>query len=118
MPKKKQEKTEKKNEENKKPAKITQEEFEKKVIALADTGITAEKIGEKLRKEGVHSSEFSKKISKILGSKYINPDEKNIEEKLKKSEVHSKKHKGDKRAKRDKERISAKLRRLRKYLNK
>ena len=118
MPKKKQEKTEEQTEENKKSEKISQEAFEKKVLELAEIGLTAEKIGEKLRKEGVHSKEFSKKISKVLGIKYTNPDEKNIKEKLDKLETHVKKNKGDKRAKRDRERASAKLRRLRKYLSK
>lgn len=116
MPKKKQETEETKTEE--KPAKFDQEKFEKKVLELAETGLTAEKIGEKLRKEGMHPKESSKKISKILGSRYINPDLKNIENKLSKLQEHSKKNKGDKRAMRDKERVSAKLRRLRKYLNK
>jgi ribosomal protein S15P/S13E len=118
MPKKKQVKTEEETESKKKSAKISQEDFEKKVLELAETGLTAEKIGEKLRKEGIHSSEFNKKISKILGSKYTNPDEKNIQEKLGKLEEHVKKNKGDKRAMRDRNRIFAQLRRLRKYLNK
>jgi len=121
MPKKKKEKTEEKAEEKtegKKKSKISQEDFEKKVLELAETGLTAEKIGEKLRKEGIHSSEFSKKISKILGGKYVSPDEKNIQKKLSKLDEHVKKNKGDKRARRDKERAFAKLRRLRKYLNK
>jgi len=55
--------------------KISHEEFEKKVMELAEKGLTAEKIGESLRKEGIHSREY-KKISKILKEKgkYINPD--------------------------------------------
>jgi ribosomal protein S15P/S13E len=118
MPKKKQEKSDEKGEDKKKSEKISQESFEKKVLELAETGLTAEKIGEKLRKEGIHPAEFSKKISKVLGSKYTNPDTKNIQEKLKKLEEHYKKNKGDRRAMRDKERVAAKLRRLGKYLNK
>ena len=115
MPKKKTEKTEERIQKNKR---ISQEEFEKRVIELGDKGLTAEKIGETLRKEGIHSTEFGKKISQILGGKYISPDEKNISQKLEKLEKHFAKNKKDKRAMRDKGRVAAKLRRLRKYLNK
>ena len=117
MPKKKQEKNAK-NAEEKKSTKISQGDFEKKVLELAKIGLTSEKIGESLRKEGIHPAEFSKKISKILESQYISPDMKNLEEKLSKLSEHFKKNKGDKRAMRDRERTSAKLRRLKKYLNK
>ena len=78
MPKK----LEKKQEEAQK--KLTPEEYEKKVIELADKGLTSEKIGEELKKHGIYSIEYNKKISKILGGKYINPDLKNTEKKLKK----------------------------------
>jgi ribosomal protein S15P/S13E len=70
------------------------------------------------RKEGMHSKEYGKKISQILGSRYSNPDMKNIEKKLEGLVKHVSKNKGDKRAIRDKEKISARLRRLKKYLNK
>ena len=113
------EKIEEKNEEiMKKMKKFSKEEFEKRVLELAEKGLTAEKIGEALRRERIHSKEFNKKISKILGSKYVNPDEKNISQKLEKLEKHLSKNKKDKRAMRDKEKVSAKLRRLRKYLSK
>jgi ribosomal protein S15P/S13E len=113
------EKIEEKNEEiMKKTKKFSKENFEKRVLELAEKGLTAEKIGEVLRREGIHSKEFNKKISKILGGKYINPDEENISQKLEKLEKHLAKNKKDKRAMRDKERVSAKLRRLRKYLSK
>jgi ribosomal protein S15P/S13E len=113
------EKTEEKNKETpEKTKRVSKEQFEKKVLELADKGLTSEKIGETLRREGIHSKEFGRKISDILGSKYSNPDEKNIQEKLEKLEIHYKKNKGDKRAMRDKERASAKLRRLRNYLSK
>jgi ribosomal protein S15P/S13E len=108
---------EKTKEKNKKTTKISKEEFEKRVLELADKGLTAEKIGEALRKEGIHPKEFGK-ISRILGNKYVSPDEKNLQEKLDRIEKHCAKNKKDKRAMRDKERISAKLRRLRKYLYK
>ncbi len=125
MPKKAKEETEETEEkvsedaeENTKNKRISEEDFEKKVKELAKQGLTAEKIGEKLRKEGIHSKEFNKKISQVLGNEYTNPDEKNIQEKLTKLEAHFSKNKKDKRAMRDRARISAKLRRLRKYLGK
>jgi ribosomal protein S15P/S13E len=123
MSKKVEEAEEKKAEEKvekteKKAKRKTAEEFEKRVIELADSGLTAEKIGEALRKEGIHSKEYGKKISKILGHRYVQPDEKNIQKKLENIQKHSAKNKADKRAMRDKERISATLRRLRKYLKK
>jgi len=112
------EKNEQKPEENSKKAKkVSKEDFEKRVLELAEKGLTAEKIGETLRREGIHPKEFEKKISKILGTKYINPDEKNIQEKLDKLEKHFGKNKKDKRAMRDRVRISAKLKRLKKYLS-
>jgi len=123
MPKKaegiEEKKVEEKTEEKAKKAKRkTVEEFEKRVIELADSGLTAEKIGEALRKENIHSKEYNKKISKILGNRYIQPDEKNIQKKLENLEKHSAKNKSDKRAMRDKQRAFAKLRRLKKYLGK
>jgi len=114
MPKKIDEKM---TETSKKTKKVSKEEFERKILELADKGLTSEKIGEMLRREGIHSKEFGK-ISKSLGNKYINPDEKNIQENLEKLEKHLVKNKGDKRAMRDRVRVSAKLRRLKKYLSK
>lgn len=97
--------------------KLSQEEFEKKVIELVGKGLTSEKIGEELRKQGIHSKEYDKKISKILKekNKYINPDMKNIGEKLEKIKKHYEKHKQDKRAMREKDRIFAELRKIKKY---
>lgn len=97
--------------------KLSQEEFEKKVVELISKGSTSEKIGEELRKQGIHPKEHNKKISKILGekNKYINPDMKNIKEKLEKIKKHYEKHKQDKRAMREKDRIFAKLRKIKKY---
>jgi len=108
---------EKMKENPKKSRKINKEEFQKRVLELADKGLTSEKIGETLRREGIHPKEFGK-ISKILGSRYVSPDEKNIQEKLEKLEKHLAKNRSDKRARRDREKVSAKLRRLRKYLSK
>jgi ribosomal protein S15P/S13E len=115
MPKKAEEQAE---EKEKKPKKKTQEEFEKRVLELYEKGLTAEKIGEALKKEGIHSKEFSKKISQILGGKYSNPDMKNIREKLEKIEKHCEKNNKDRRAIRERVRITAKLRRLKNYLAK
>jgi hypothetical protein len=97
-------------------AKPSEAEFEKKVIELADSGLTSEKIGEALRREGIHSRDY-RKISKILKAKgkYINPDLKNMETKLGKVSVHAQKNKQDKRAIREKERIAATLRRAKAY---
>ena len=96
---------------------ISESEFEKKVLELADKGLTSEKIGENLRKQNIHSKDFKKKISQILKEKekYVNPDLKNIEEKLEKIKKHQEKHKQDKRAKREKDRVFSQLRRAKKY---
>lgn len=119
MPKEKQEteeKTEKKDTEKPlKSKKITQEEYETKVQELAKKGLTSEKIGEELRKQGIHPKEYKNKISQILGKNYVNPDLKNIESKLERIKKHFEKNKGDKRSMREKERIAAKLRRAKKY---
>lgn len=103
-----------------KAKKLTQAEFEKKVIELSKGGLTAEKIGEKLRKEGIHSKEYSRKISKILkeNKSYTNPDLKNTEAKLEKIKKHAEKNKQDKRAIREKDRVFAQLRILKKYIAK
>jgi ribosomal protein S15P/S13E len=105
-------------EEKNKKTKLSEQEFEKKVIELAEKGVTSEKIGETLRKQGIHSKEHNKKISKILKEKnlYVNPDLKNVEEKLKKVTNHYEKNKQDKRAKREKDRIFSQLRKIKKYL--
>jgi len=127
MPKKKVETTNEKIEslsetekipEKKETKKLSQAEFEKEVHKLSEKGLTAEKIGEELRKKGIHSKEYSGKISKILGNKYVNPDLKNVEAKLKKLEEHFGKNKQDKRAKREKDRIISKLRKMKKHLSK
>lgn len=103
--------------EPKKQEKITKEEYEKKIFELAEKGLTAEKIGEQLRKQGIHTKEYDKKISKVLKEKgkYINPDLKNIEEKLERIKKHYDKNKQDKRAMRDRDGTAAKLRKIKKY---
>ncbi len=104
-----------KSKESKKAKKLSQKEYEKKVLELADKGLTSEKIGEQLRKQGIHPKEYGKKISRILGEKYINPDLKNVETKLEKIKKHYEKNKQDKRAMREKDRVFAQLRKLKKY---
>jgi ribosomal protein S15P/S13E len=99
-------------------AKLSQEEFEKKVLELVEQGLTSEKIGEKLRQEGIHPKEYKKKISKILGDKYVIPDITNIETKLEKIKTHFAKNKKDRRAMREKDRVAAQLRRAKKYFKK
>ena len=112
--------TKKDSAKKEKPKKLSQLEFEKKVLELVEKELTSEKIGEELRKQGIHPKEYSKKISKILKDKnhYINPDLKNVEEKLERVKKHYEKNKQDKRAMREKDRIFAKLRKLKKYFEK
>ncbi len=104
-------------EEEGKTRKVSQSDYESKIIELAKTGLTAEKIGEALRKQKIHPREFNGKISKILKKEklYTNPDIQNIGDKLEKLKTHCKKNHQDKRAKRDKERIFAQNRKLKMY---
>jgi len=106
---------EEKKAKKEKPKKLSQLEFEKKVIELAEKGMTSEKIGEELRRQGIHPKDYSKKISKILGNKYVNPDLKNVETKLERIKKHYESNKQDKRAMREKDRVFAQLRKLKKY---
>ena len=115
MPKKSEKKQEEREEKQKK---LSLEEYEKKVLDLANKGLTSEKIGEELKREGIHSREYNKKISKILKDKYINPDLKNTEKKLENIEQHLKKNKQDKKAKRERSRVFSQIRKIKKYLKK
>jgi len=85
----------KKSEKTVKLKKLAEKEFEEKVLELADKGLTTEKIGEELRQQGIHSKEYSRKISKILKEKdkYVNPDIKNVEAKLERIKKHYEKNK-------------------------
>jgi len=104
-------------EKSEKSKKISDKEYEKKVLELADKGLTSEKIGENLRHQGIHPKEYGKRISHILkeNKRYINPDLKNVEIKLEAVKKHYAKNKQDKRAKREKDRIFSQLRKLKKY---
>ena len=108
---------EKKTKEKKtvKAKKLTQEEYEKKVLEFGKKGLTSEKIGEELRQQNIHPKDYDKKISQILGDSYVNPDLKNVEAKLERIKKHYEHNKQDKRAMREKDRIFAQLRKLKKY---
>jgi len=97
--------------------KLSQAEFEKVVLELAEKGLTSEKIGEELKHQNIHTKEYDKKISQILKEKgkYINPDLKNVEEKLTRIKKHYARNKQDKRSMREKDRVFAQLRKLKKY---
>ena len=98
--------------------KLSASEFEKAVLDLADKGLTSEKIGESLRKQGIHVKEHGKKISSILREKgkYSSPDLINIQKKLARIVSHFEKNHQDKRAMREKDRVFAQLRKMKAYL--
>ncbi len=118
MPKK-SEKIEEKTEKIK-VKKLSQEEYELKIVELAKKGLTSEKIGEELRRQGIHPKEHKKKITKIMQENKIesNTDLKNAEDKLKRIKDHFEKNKGDKRSMREKDRIFSRIRRINLHLNK
>ena len=84
------------------------------IVEMAKKGLTAEKIGEELRKKGIHTKEQGVKISKILKEKgiYVNPDIKNVEAKLEGILRHYEKNKQDKKSMREKDRVFSQLRKL------
>jgi ribosomal protein S15P/S13E len=117
MAKKSKQETQKDKEKREKPKeKLSQAEYEKKVKELGKEGLTSEKIGQKLRDDGIHPKEYSGKISEVLGDLYVNPDLKNVEKKLERIENHYKKNLQDKKAKREKDRVFSQARKIRKYL--
>jgi ribosomal protein S15P/S13E len=97
---------------------ITEKDFKKKVLDLYKKGLTSEKIGIELEKEGINSKDYNTKISRILKEEncFESPDLINITNKLEKLENHIKKNKQDKRAKRERVRIFSQLRKIKKYL--
>lgn len=121
MPEEKIEKTAeektKKGSKKQEKKKISEKEFEDKVVELAKTCLTSEKIGEKLRQEGIHPAEQGKKISKILKEKnmYTNPDTKNVKEKLDRITAHYSKNKQDRRSMREKDRMLSHYKKLEEY---
>lgn len=125
MSKEKEAKTEKKQPENakdeapeakKEQKELTEKEYEEKVVELAKKGLTSEKIGEALRREGVHPQKHGK-ISRILKAKniYQQADIENLRKKLEAITKHREKHIQDKKAMRERERIAALLKRERDY---
>lgn len=116
MPEK--EKEEKPEKTEKKTKKLSQAEFEKKVLELAGKELTSEKIGETLRQQNIHPNDYKDKISKILknADKHVDADMKNIESKLEKIKKHFASNKQDKRAMREKDRVFAQLRKTKIYL--
>src|SRR3989344_5932061 len=117
MPKKADRKKPEKKDEKPTSQKLSEADFEKTVIDLAKKGITSEKIGEQLRQQNIHPKEHSKKISQIRKENklYIQPDIKNVKEKLERIRKHYEKNKQDKRVKREIDRVAAGLRKLKKY---
>ncbi|HJZ18591.1 MAG TPA: hypothetical protein VJ208_00610 [Candidatus Nanoarchaeia archaeon] len=117
MPRKKIEKADAGEKREAKLEKLSDSEFEKKVLELAETGLTSEKIGEVLRKSGIHPKDYGKKISQILKekNKYVIPEVKNIENKLSGIVKHYEKNHQDKRAMREKDRIFSQLRKMKNY---
>lgn len=116
MPRAKKEEMPEKEEKKPKVEKFSQKNFEEKVIQLAKEGMTAEKIGESLRKQGIHPAKYGK-ISRILKEKemYVSPEIKRIQEKLDRITKHREKHGQDKRAMRERERVFSQLRKNRIY---
>ncbi len=112
MPEEKKAKTTKKQDK-----KISEKEYEKKIVELAKKGMTSEKIGLELKKQEIHPKEFKKKILKVLKENDItlDPDLKNIEKKLERISVHAEKNKQDKKAIREKSRIFSQVRKFKKY---
>lgn len=104
-------------EQEQKSKKLTKKEFEKKVLELAKQGYTAEKIGEQLRQQDIHPAEYDKKIGRVLkeNEMFRDPTLKGLEEKFERVDNHSKKNRQDKRAKIEKTRLFARVRRLKKY---
>ncbi|MDO8623238.1 MAG: hypothetical protein Q7R52_03240 [archaeon] len=98
----------------------TKEDYEKLVVEMAKKGITSEKIGIELAKQGIHTKNQGKKISKILKENklYVNPDLKNVSDKLERVSKHYDKNRQDKRAKREKNRITSQIKNLRNYFKK
>jgi len=105
-------------EKNKEKEQISAQEFETKVLELAKSGLTAEKIGLKLKEQKIHTKNYEKKISQILKEHnlYQSPDLINVQKKLNKVSNHFEKNKQDKRALREKSRIFSQLRKIKLYL--
>jgi len=111
---------EEKSEEVKTQKKLTRVDIEKKIVALAEKGLTSEKIGLELKKLGILPKDYPKRISQILkeNNLYKSPDKINLEKKLKNLQDHASKNKQDKRSIRESIRYQSKLRKIEMYLDK
>jgi len=81
-------------------AKETKEvsEIEEKIVELAKKGMTSEKIGIELKKQGIFvKSALNKRISKVLKEKkhYVDADLKHIEKIIERLKKHISAHKHD-----------------------
>lgn len=96
-------------------AKISEKEFESKVLELAKQGLTSEKIGLELKKEKLYAKGY-KKIGRILkeNSNFKSPDIENLRKRVEKLQAHGKKHSQDKTYSRALSIKSMKLRKLKK----
>ncbi len=99
-------------------AKLTEKEIEEKVLELAKSGLTNEKIGLELKKQSIKPSDYKKKISQILKESNIqmSPDIENIKKSLDKLKKHSLIHKQDKTSGRSLAIKTSKIRKLQKSM--
>ena len=101
---------------------MTLEEVEAIVEKLAKEGITTEKIGLILRDQyGIPTAKiFGKKLSAMLKGKpgYKDATFENAQKKFKRIKVHLEKHHGDKKSRRALEIRTARVRKLKKYVEK
>lgn len=98
--------------------KYTKEEVEAIVLKLSDQGLTAEKIGLKLRDQyGIPKVKlYDIKIKQVLKDKFEEPTKLNLKVKLQKIIDHFKKNKQDKRAGYSLIKTKAKLKKINEYL--
>jgi len=96
--------------------KLSEKEIEAKVIELAKSGMTNEKIGLELKKLGAKPSDYKKRIAQILKPEGIAafPDRNNIRANLERLKKHIQVHKQDKTSGRSLAIKVSKLRKLEK----
>ncbi len=94
--------------------KVGKKEIKKKIVELAEKGITAEKIGLKLKKQGIDNKKI--KIGKVLKENDLwkDPEVKNINEKVEKLKEHFKDNPHDYPSKQSLIEKSAYLRKIKK----
>lgn len=97
-------------------AKLSEKEIEAKVLELGKQGITNEKIGLELKKQGIKPTDYKKRVSEILKQENLgkSSDIENIKKALEKLKKHSQNHKQDKTFARSFAIKTAKLRKLEK----